>query len=598
MKYSEYFCLCLKKLGYTHCFTLQGGAIMHLINSADKYFTLIPFLHEHSATIAAEYFNSTENNKKAWVLVSAGPGLTNCVTAISGAFLESRELLIVGGQVKHKDIILNKPLNLRQTGLQQNDGRSIVKKITKFSKTFSKQENFYNIKKYISYSSSNRKGPVFFEIPIDIQGQQIKEKNFLKFRNKRKFKKPQEGIINRITSKKILNLIKSSKRVSILLGGGISRNSFKKIFKKIQKNDFAFFTTWNGADLLPDSFKKNFGRPNIWGQRYSNIIIQQSDLLIAVGTRLSFWETGFNYKSFLPKGKIIHVDIDKKELKKNNPKTEIKVQLDANIFLKFLSKQKKVKNSNWINYCYQVKKILPLNELSSNKTRKNYISPYTFYEKISKIIDQDANIVPCSSGGAFTTFMQTFSFKSQQICLSNKGLASMGYGLAGAIGLSLAKKNTKTILFEGDGGFTQNLQEVGTAIANNINLKIFLFNDNGYASIRLTQKNYFKGKYVGCDKRTGLVFPKWKNFFSSYKIATYDINNENFVNNPKFINLFNNKRIVAFLVNIDPEQTYFPKITSYTDKAGNIFSNPIHLMTPALKKNIANQVFKFIDNDN
>ena len=579
MKYSDYFCLCLKNLGYTHCFALQGGAIMHLINSANKYFKLKSFLHEHSATIAADYFNASNTNQKAWVLVSAGPGLTNSVSGIANAFLESRELLLVGGQVKLNDLFLNRKLNLRQTGIQQNDGVSVVNKITKFSKTFKTTEKFSLIKKYLKFTNEGRKGPVFIEIPIDIQAKQINE-------DIRYVKKNSKNV----HLDKVKKLIKSSTRVSILLGGGVSKPQFEKIKQKLLKNDFAFFTTWNGADLLSHDFKKNFGRPNTWGQRFSNVIIQQSDLLIAVGTRLGMQQTGFNYSSFIPNGKIIHVDIDKKELLKKNPKTNLKINCDANLFLEILSKQKFEKRPKWLEFCKKIKKELPIIEL--NNTGKKFISPYDFYDEISNLIPENSNLIPCSSGGAFTTFMQTFKFKNKQICRSSKGLASMGVGLAGAIGVALAKGN-KTYLFEGDGGFAQNFQEIGTAIYNKLNLKIFIFDDNGYASIRQTQKNYFNGKYVGCDRSTGLIFPNWIKFFNSYNLKTFIIRKQ-FEKDKKFLKLFNKKGIVVFLVKIDPEQTYFPKITSFIHKKKGMISNPIHLMTPKIESKKLKNILKYI----
>jgi acetolactate synthase-1/2/3 large subunit len=590
MKYSDYFCLSLKNLGYTHCFALQGGAIMHLINSANKYFKLKSFLHEHSATIAADYFNSCSVNEKAWVLVSAGPGLTNSVSGVANAFLESRELLIVGGQAKLNDLFLNRKLNLRQTGIQQNNGVAIVKKITKFSKTFLKTEKFDFIKKYSNLSSEGRKGPVFFEIPIDIQAKEINKNIYLSKKNMSN-KTPLKYNFKNKYLNKINKLITSSNRISILLGSGVSKIEFDKISTKLFKNDYAFFTTWNGADLLSYKTKKNFGRPNTWGQRYSNVIIQQSDLLIAIGTRLGMQQTGFNYETFIPNGKIIHVDIDQKELLKKNPKTYLKINFDANLFLKILSKQKIKKNSEWIKFCNKIKKDLKI--IEPNITRKKFISPYYFYDKISDLISKNSNVIPCSSGGAFTTFMQTFKFKNKQICRSSKGLASMGVGLAGAIGLALARKKEKTFLFEGDGGFVQNFQEIGTAIYNKLNLKIFIFDDNGYASIRLTQKNYFNGKYVGCDRTTGLIFPNWIKFFNSYNLKTFIIR-KHFEKDKKFLKLFNKKGIVAFLVKIDPEQTYFPKITSFLDKKKGMISNPIHLMTPEIESEKLKNIFKYI----
>ena len=189
--------------------------------------------------------------------------------------------------------------------------------------------------------------------------------------------------------------------------------------------------------------------------------------------------------------------------------------------------------------------------------------------------------------------MQTFKFKKKQICRSSKGLASMGVGLAGAIGVALAKKKEKTFLFEGDGGFVQNFQEIGTAIFNKLNLKIFIFDDNGYASIRLTQKNYFNGKYVGCDRSTGLIFPNWIKFFNSYNLKTFIIR-KHFEKDKKFLKLFNKKGIVVFLVKIDPEQTYFPKITSFIDKKKGMISNPIHLMTPEIESKKLKNILKYI----
>tara|TARA_Y100000590_G_scaffold459562_1_gene616947 strand:- start:4836 stop:6614 length:1779 start_codon:yes stop_codon:yes gene_type:complete len=586
MKYSDYFCLSLKKMGYTHCFLLQGGSIMHLVNSASKYFKVIPFLHEHCATIAAEYFNRANNDKKsrAWVLVASGPGLTNSVSAITGAYLESRELLIVGGQSKTSDLRLHKKNKIRQTGIQQNDGVSIVKKITKCSKTLFTTEGSDKIFEYSSLSKAERKGPVFLEIPIDIQAKEIDKK--IIYRSKKNKKK--EFVISKKIKRKLIRLLENSNRISLLLGSGISKKFFLKSKRLITRTNYALFTTWNAADLLAENVKNNFGRPNTWGQRYSNILIQNSDLLICIGTSLGIQQTGFNYKSFVKNGKIINVDIDIAQLNKKNPKTHLRIQADADNFLKTLigltNKKIITKNNQWVKKCKKIKALIPAYEKESNKNRSNYVSPYEFYIKISQLMGSNDNICPCSSGGAETTFMQTFQFKDRQTCINNKALASMGYGLAGAIGLGLSDKKKRTCLFEGDGGFTQNLQEIGTAVWNKLNLKIFIFYDNGYASIRMTQKNYFKGRYVGCDDKTGLLFPDWKKFFKSYGIEI-SVLKKKFYKDKNFLKKFNDKKLRVFIVPIDPEQTYFPKISSRILKSGHLISNPIDKMTPPINYN-------------
>ena len=240
----------------------------------------------------------------------------------------------------------------------------------------------------------------------------------------------------------------------------------------------------------------------------------------------------------------------------------------------------------------KIKKYFPLVE-KNNITNKGFISPYNFYFDISKIARNKDVIIPCSSGGAFTTFNQTFEQKLGQKIINNKALASMGYGLSGAIGAAFANKNKKILHFEGDGGFTQNLQEYGTVAINKLNIKTFLFCDDGYASIRMTQKNYFNGAYMGCDIKTKLGIPNWELLFKSWGISIIKLKN-NFLNNKKFLEPFNKPGPNVFLVPIDPLQTYFPKITSRVTKEGSMESNPIHNMSPEITENEKKKFLKFI----
>jgi acetolactate synthase-1/2/3 large subunit len=589
IKYSDYFCEVLKNLGYTHCFAVQGGNIMHLINSANNYFKLVPTLHELTAVVASEYFNHINRKNKSFALVTAGPGLTNCITGIAGAFLESRENLIVGGQVKTHDLSNKK---IRQIGIQEVKGIEIVKSITKKSVRIIKALNANQIKNIIFKSKEKRKGPVFIEIPIDVQSKKI---NYSKNYKIKKLNFSKKNNFNSLDVKyliKLDKLLNSSKRPGILIGSGCSKIDKKKIIIAMKKNRIPFFFSWNAADMVDNKILNNFGRPNIWGQRYSNILIQQCDLLISFGARLGLQQTGFNYKEFLKNGKIVQIDIDKSELDKKNPKKFLKIYGDAcEYFEKFILK-KNFKKEAWLSFCLNVKKTLPINENYSNYCREKYISPYDFYEMISKKIIKKTNIIPCSSGGPFTCFYQSFIQKNNQNIVSNKSLASMGYGLAGAIGAALSNK-LSTILFEGDGGFVQNFQDLGTAKINNLNIKIFIFNDNGYASIRTTQSNYFKGHYVGCDSKSGLYFPDWKKLFNCYKIPCYTID-KNFLNSKKFLSLLNSKKLVAFIIPIDPKQTYYPKISSKIDSKMGMISDPIHKMTPPLDKSVENIVLKYI----
>ena len=590
MKYSDYICEYLYKMGYTRCFFVGGGNIMHLIGSASEKFQMIPVVNEVAAGIACEYFNESHKNEKSFALVTAGPGLTNIITAIAGAYFESRELLVLGGQVKIEDLCIGKE---RQKGIQEIDGAKLAKSISKLSIRIDNPINDVLLHEYCKKSYEPRKGPVFLEFPIDVQAKNVdfnhSDKNILvkqcEFPN---------TIPNNILLK-VTEYLEESKRPFILIGGGVERfhKSLDSIEKNLSKLKVPLMTSWNGIDKVDYNNPLFFGRPDTWGQRYANILIQQCDLLIAVGAKLGLQQTGFNWQNFIPNGKIIHIDCDEAELNKKNINVDLKLNFEANDFLEKILQIDYSCKKEWLDFCREVKKLLPIND-SHNTNKNNYISPYKFSEILSTLSSPKDIIIPCSSGGASTVLMQSFMQKKGQIIINNKALASMGYGLSGAIGASIANPDKRTILVEGDGGFAQNLQEIATVVANNLNLKIFIFENSGYASIRMTQKNYFNGKYVGCDTNTGLGFPDWFKLFDAYGVEAIEIKNEDFIYDKKFIELFNNNKCTAFIVRIDPEQTYFPKIASRLKTDGSMESNPLHLMSPELEPELAKKVFKYI----
>ena len=585
MKYSDQLALWLKKLNYTHCFYVSGGNIMHLQDSFRNNFKCIPVIHEVAAGIAAEYFNETsDKNKKAIALVTAGPGLTNIVTAISGAYLESRDLLIIGGQVKTDDLANGEVI---QRGIQEIDGVSIVTPITSKALRIEKPISFEKLKSILNIDIVERKGPIFIEIPLDVQASKFKGG-----KTSTKIKKQILNIATKTQIDQISALLRKSKRPSILIGGGVSRDVAYDLRKQFLKLDIPIFTTWNGMDRVSALNKNYFGIPNTWGQRHANIIIQQSDLLLALGTRLGLQQTGFNWKEFIPIGDIIQVDIDKRELKKGHPKVKWPYSFDVNNFLPRILRQNLGSNSEWIKFCKKVKKDFPLID-RGNKTRNKYVSPYLFMQKLSYISRPKDVLVPCSSGGVYTSFNQAFTPKFGQKIVSNKGLAAMGYGLSAAIGASFANNKKRIIHLEGDGGFSQNLQEIGTMMINKLNIKSFIFDDSGYASIRMTQKNYFDGEYMGCDIKSGLGIPNWEKLFLAWGLKSYKLNN-NFDTDKTFLKYFHSSGPSVFIVPVDPNQTYFPKIQSRVTKTGSMESNPLHRMSPQLTNEEEELFFKFL----
>jgi acetolactate synthase-1/2/3 large subunit len=587
MKYSDLMADWLVELGYTHCFSVGGGNIMHLTESLSRKMKMVAVVNEVAAGIAAEYFNETSENSKAFALVTAGPGLTNIVTAMAGAYLESRELLVIGGQAKTADLARGL---LRQRGIQEIDGVSIVKPITVCSKLIDDVINADDFAELVMRGRTCRKGPVFLEIPLDIQARQV-ESTSISHVMITGASTPMSRVPN-TTVEQLATKFNAANRPVILLGGGISREAASDLKSELASLGCPIMTTWNAADRFAADEINYLGRPNTWGQRSSNMVLQQADFALVIGSRLGLQQTGFNWEQFVPKGFVVQIDLDNAELEKGHPKVDMPVLGDANQFLRdFLSKQLTPK-LDWLAYAKEIRQAIPLSE-DVNKPRKEYISPFDLVKNLSSLSSSNDVIVPCSSGSAFTSMMQVFEQKSGQKIVTNKGLASMGYGLSGAIGASFANPDKRVILVEGDGGFSQNLQEIGTAAINNLNLKMFILDDSGYASIRMTQKNYFGGQYVGCDRETGLGLPIWDKLFQAWGVQVMRLH-PGYESSPEFLTAFSIPLPYAFIISVDPEQTYFPKISSRVTTSGAMESNPLHLMTPELTDEQSNLYLKYL----
>lgn len=569
MKYSDQIGQWLKAAGYTHYFYVGGGNIMHLTESLDRYLTGVPVVHEVAAGIAAEYFNVIAAPAKALALVTAGPGLTNIITAISGCWLESRELLVIGGQVKTADLARQK---LRSRGIQEVDGVELVRSTTKLAERLDRVVSAEEFLAMISVSWTPRKGPVFLEIPLDIQAATVEEAALPAI--------APPGLPTASEDKidQVADLWTKASRPVLLVGGGVEYATVDALRSRIDALQMPVMTTYNGADRFDGDAPNYLGRPNTWGQRSSNIIIQQADLIVAVGTRLGMQQTGFNWQEFGRDAHVVQVEIDPAELEKGHPRVDLALNVDANDFLQRLVAHDLPAKPDWLAWAQSVRQAVPRVE-PVNNTGEGYLSPYDFIVRLETLTRPDDLVIPCSSGSAFTLSMQLYKQKLGQRMITDKSLASMGYGLSGAIGAAIAGKGRRTILIEGDGGFAQNMQELGTAAINGLNLKIFIFDDQGHASIRMTQRSYFNGKYLGCDQPSGLGLPKWDNLFTAWDIPVLRLPLD-FTEDAEMRELFDAPGVAAFIVPIDPEQTYFPKISSRITASGSMESNPIDRMTP------------------
>ncbi len=581
----------LKNQGFTHCFYVAGGNSMHLLESASHHFICIPVVHEVTAAIAAEYFNES-GNAKAFALATAGPGLTNMVTGIAGAWLESHELLVVGGQVKSENLMKG---GIRQGGIQEIDGITLLSSITKKALRIENPIPAPAIIEIIEQGRAPRKGPVFIEICLDASAADVDfqpnvSSKISEIHESEKYQKMDLAIVEELTK-----LISKSTRPLILLGNGITREASRILLEKLEALSIPVATTWSGADRCGFQYKYYAGRPNNFGMRWANIFQQQADLLIVIGSSLGFQQSGFNVGEFLPTGTLVHVDIDKSELEKINPGERMKIQAESGVFADALPKmlsENLQDISEWLMLLAEIKITLPILE-DVQTSQSPYVSPHQVINRVSRLITAKNPAVICSSGGTFTAGMQCFENQTNQILLANKGLASMGYGMAGAIGVAFQNAGANTMLFEGDGGFAQNLQDLGTISANKLPIKMFITNNRGYASIRTTQKNYFNGNYLGCDIETGLGFPDWRLIAASFGIRHHLVDAESILS-IEFENLLQGPEPILFEVNSDPEQIYFPKVSSVINSDGSMVSTAIHDMLPKLSPEVGTKVFKFL----
>lgn len=594
VKYSDVVTDWLVELGYRKCFFVAGGNIMHLIESFSKKFEMVPVIHEVSAVIAADYYNEKSSNNhfeggRALALVTVGPGVTNMVSGLAGAFIDSREVLVIGGQVKTVDL---KSDSQRQRGVQEIDGVRLVNSISKHAYRLVSPLSKHDFQSVVRCSGSGRKGPVYLEVCLDVQGAPVASMDFLA---------ADEGLCEHLLEEKtkcesvsdVLKHIRNSMRPLILLGGGFPRSN-PELIKSLEKLGMPVATTWHGADRIDSGHPLYAGRPNMFGQRWANVVIQQTDLLIVLGSTLAYQQTGFNVKEFAKKAIIIHVDIDKVSLTNSNFPNSVKINLSISEFLEIITQHCSNLDlhphvRDWLKYIAAIRTALPLVETSTKL--QDWVNQYEFIEWLSSVAPRNLTYIPCSSGGTYVSAMQVLELRDEQTLISSKGLGSMGVGLAGAIGACFVDRKLVWLL-DGDGGFLQNSQELGTVAINELPIKIILFDNEGYASIRSTQRKYFAGNYVGCDSKTGLGVPNYRLLAQSYNLC-FNLVEIGYSKDKLAMALLDDKpRLI--LVKISPEQQYLPKIDSRINQDGSMESNPLHIMSPAISQELESQVLRYI----
>lgn len=583
IRVADYVIDFLEKKGIKDIFLVSGGGIMYLLDSVgrNRKIKYIANYHEQASATAAEAYARASNHFGA-CLVTTGPGSTNAVTGIAGAWVDSIPVFVLSGQVK-RELISNYKV-LRQKGPQEINIIDMVKPITKYAVTVTNPEKIkYELEKAYYVMLSGRPGPVWINIPLDVQGSLIDEKKLPGFVIP-ELKSNKNYLKEKV--KEAVDLLKKSQRPLIIAGNGIRLSGGQKLFVQlINQLDIPAVLPINGMDLLEENSSYLVGKFGPFGQRRGNFALQNADLILSIGASLNVASIGFNLKGFAPRAKKIMVNIDKGELTKDILKIDLEIEADAKNFIEeFLLQTEKITfhfSPKWHEVCQYWKKKYP-NIISQYYDNKKYVNSYVFFDKLSELISAK-DVVTTGIALDACSFYQAFRIKKGQRAFVNKNYGQMGWSLPAAVGANVGNRRKRTICVTGDGSLMVNVHELQTISHYKLPIKIFVFNNEGYESIRYTQNNMFEGRLVGSDKETGVSNPDFKILAKAHNLPYEKINNNQEIVK-KVKKVLKIKGPVLCEVNIDPKQKRMPRISSYRKPDGTIESKPLEDMWPFLPK--------------
>lgn len=586
VKLSDYVADFLVKNKVENVFTVTGGGAMHLNDSLGhkEGLTCIYNHHEQACAIAAEAYARYAGNIAA-VCVTSGPGGTNAITGVLGGWLDSIPMFIISGQVKRATTTWSTDVPLRQLGDQEYNIVASVKPMTKFAVMITEPLKIrYYMEKAFYLARNGRPGPVWIDIPLDVQAALI-ETNELEGFLPEELNKKENPVLDQTLIPNVLDKIYRAKKPVILAGTGIRiADAYSEFMKVIEKLQIPVVTAWNAHDLLWDGCLFDCGRPGTVGTRGGNIVVQKSDLLISLGCRMNIRMISYNEHDFARNAYKIIVDIDENELKKPTVVPDMPIHANVKDFLKAVNEsdyERNPEHKRWLEWCRDINERYPV-VIPEYYEKKSPVNPYAFMKEFSKQLKEGDSII-CGNGSACVISFQTINLKKNQRMFTNSGCAAMGYGFPAAIGVCIADKGKQTICIDGDGSFQMNLQELQTVVYNHLNIKIFYLNNNGYHSIRQTQNNLFKPPLVGVCDGNGLSFPDMEKIAWAYGLPYIRIDNIDDAGT-KVKKVFEADGPFFCEIVVDEEQNFSPKVSSKVLEDGQIVSPPIEDMFPFLPK--------------
>ena len=586
LKTSDVIADFLKKKKIKYIFGVIGSANSHIFDSIHKlgYTKIICVHHEQAAAMAMQGFYRLKKELTV-ALVTAGAGSSNAITGVMSAWADSIPGMIISGQENTRFISSMK--SMRMWGIQGYDSTFMVKNITKYqNRVLNPNSTLFELEKSYNMSIEGRPGPVWLDFPIDVQGSFVIKKKL------KRFKKKKIDFSTPFNKNLLFKTIEKSKRPIFWLGHGVRLSlEHSKLNSQLQlllkKYPFPTLLSWAGKDMLTNNHSLNFGSAGVYGNRHSNLILQNCDLVISIGNRMAIPMIGYEHSELARAAKFIQVDIDQKELDKLKDIVDISILEDASKFINFLKKNRnkiKLNKKNiksWLLRSKKYKKDYP-NIEPIHKDKNGYINSYRFIDKLCNFLP-DNSVITTDTGTALLSGHQAFKIKKNQRLMTSTGLGEMGCGLPYAIGACFANKKKNIINLNCDGGMMLNLQELQTIAHHNLPIKIFVFNNDGYLMIKHTQKSLFKGRYVGVDNKSGISCPDYFKIASAFNIKYFAIKTwKDFFNVIPVIN--KEKCPIICDVFMDPEQSFYPKLSLTLAADNKIVSPPLEDLSPLLDR--------------
>jgi acetolactate synthase-1/2/3 large subunit len=549
-------------------FTVSGGGCIFLIDSLGhtEGVNYVATHHEQAASIAAEGY-ARMNNKLGACIVTSGPGATNAMTGTLCSWLDSIPVIVISGQV-NKELTTNYTgLPLRQLGDQEYNIVESVKNMTKYAVQVNNADDIrFHLEKACKLATSGRPGPVWLDIPLNIQSSNIEPEQLPGYNEPIEF--PQAS---KLDIEQVITKWNKAKKPLLLVGNGVRLSGgVNELRELLTKTNIPAISAVNGNDIITSDYEHYCGRFGTHAQISANKLLSECDFLLSIGSRLYVRQTGYNFKGFAKQAHKVYVDIDQNELNKPTLFPDHKIHSDAKDFInKLLQENITSSSTEWLEECKENNKAPKV--LQRHRDKKHNASVYAFIEQLSKVLPKDHHIVT-SDGSANVVTMQVMDLTGDQRLITNTGCAPMGYGLPAAIGAAV---NNKIVCIEGDGSLHLNVHELQTMKHYNLPIKLIVINNDGYLSIKVSQKTFFNGNYVASEKNSGVSFPNYEKLIKAYDLPYFNITNNDNIH-PTLTEFLSQEGPCVLEIFTDPDEFHEPKVVAKLDDEGKFIPGELN----------------------